>query len=243
MPALAQGKKAFFSREDRPALRAEIVALQRRVPGLRALSDRAPFAGAPAPGAVGASERVHPVLRGGAAHCLEANVLDPFGRARHEHIAHHAIGDAERRAVDIEPEIRCSPHRDLDQVLPARKRRRRRHRVAGLLFEPRLVLPLPVALHPGAAACRCKQCGEQRPACRQARSSASEARTAEVFSSFSRSRSSSAIAYTRWQPSTCTHTVRSTPFSLASASRRSSGFVYSTNIVAFQLPPSGIIGL
>ena len=67
--------------------------------------------------------------------------------------------------------------------------------------------------------------------------------TEEVFSSFSRSRSSSAMAATRSQPSTCTQVARSMPLSFASMRRRSSASGYSISIVAFQFAPSGTSGL
>src|SRR5882672_288447 len=64
--------------------------------------------------------------------------------------------------------------------------------------------------------------------------------TAAVFSSFSRSRSSSAIARMRAAPSACTQTRRSIPLSRSSMRRRSSSSGNSTNMVAFQLLPSGM---
>src|SRR5688572_10473234 len=67
--------------------------------------------------------------------------------------------------------------------------------------------------------------------------------TDEVFSSFSRSRSSSAMACTRSQPCTSTQVLRSMPLSRASMRCRSPASGYSMSMVAFQLPPSGTSGL
>src|SRR5207248_2061147 len=64
--------------------------------------------------------------------------------------------------------------------------------------------------------------------------------TAEVFSSFVRGRSSSAIANTRSWPATCTQQRASMPRNFASARTRSTGCANSISSVTFQLPPSGI---
>src|SRR5262245_31211324 len=67
--------------------------------------------------------------------------------------------------------------------------------------------------------------------------------TEEVFSSFSRSRSSSAIAQTRTPSATRTQHRSSTLLSAARRTRRSSASGNSSRNVTFQLLPSGISGL
>ena len=67
--------------------------------------------------------------------------------------------------------------------------------------------------------------------------------TAEVFSSFSRFTSSSAIANTRSISLTRTQHRSSMPINFSSALRRSSGSGNSSSSVTFQLLPSGIRGL
>src|SRR5258706_4094720 len=282
MAALLERAHALPGRADRALLRAEVVPVEREVPGLQAFRDRLPVARLAAPGAIGASERIGAKLGARAAHPLEAHVVHAVARARDDDIADFAVRrDLERRAVDEDAEGRSRG--------VAQRHERARTRVRGWLGRRRggflLALALVVRLADRHAERRtagnkakreCERALQERSRASAARTSpatsaaalycgwsmpilsaapsrrarregsASSNRrkcTAEVFSSLSRSMSSSATATTRSPSLTCVQTRRSTPFSAASLRRRSSGSGYSISIVAFQLPPSGMSGL